>query len=41
MNVNPKDCLVFEDGILGIQAAEKAGMQVIDINQFYKIEFTI
>lgn len=36
MNVSPKDCIVFEDGDLGIEAAKKAGMVVIDIRQFYK-----
>ena len=41
MNVAPKDCVVFEDGILGIQAAEKVGMTVIDVNDYYKIKFTI
>lgn len=41
MDVDPKECVVFEDGILGMQAAEKAGMMVIDINDYYKIEFTI
>ena len=33
MNLNPKDCLVFEDGDLGIEAAEKAGMKTIDIRE--------
>ncbi|SDX63749.1 haloacid dehalogenase superfamily, subfamily IA, variant 3 with third motif having DD or ED/beta-phosphoglucomutase family hydrolase [Lutibacter oricola] len=41
MSVDPKDCLIFEDGILGIQAAKTAGMQVIDINDYFKIEFKI
>jgi beta-phosphoglucomutase family hydrolase len=41
MRVEPKDCVVFEDGILGIQAAETAGMMVVDINEYYKIEFKI
>ncbi|WP_111706984.1 HAD family hydrolase [Lutibacter citreus] len=41
MDVEPKDCLVFEDGILGIQAAESVGMGVIDVNDYYKLEFTI
>ncbi|HTQ40286.1 MAG TPA: HAD family phosphatase [Pirellulales bacterium] len=31
----PEDCLVYEDGNLGIQAAEAAGMQVIDVRPWY------
>lgn len=41
MGVNPTECVVFEDGILGMQAAETAGMMVIDVNDYYKIEFSI
>ena len=41
MNVEPENCLVFEDGILGIQAAESVGMKVIDVNEYFKMEFTI
>jgi len=41
MGVDPKDCIVFEDGILGIQAAETAGMMVVDVNDYFKMEFTI
>ncbi|WP_372795020.1 HAD family hydrolase [Lutibacter sp.] len=40
MKVHPHDCVVFEDGILGIQAAKEAGMMVIDINNYFKMEFT-
>lgn len=38
MGVNPKECLVFEDGVLGMQAAKDAGMMVIDVNDYYKLE---
>ncbi len=31
MNVPPNRCLVFEDGDLGLEAAGKAGMHVIDV----------
>tara|TARA_R110001583_G_scaffold21685_7_gene82123 strand:- start:2071 stop:2673 length:603 start_codon:yes stop_codon:yes gene_type:complete len=41
MGIAPKDCVVFEDGILGMQAAEEAGMMVVDVNDFFKMEFTI
>lgn len=34
MNIEPKFCQVFEDGDLGISAAKKAGMMVIDIRPF-------
>ncbi len=31
LNVNPKECLVFEDGILGIEAAHAAGMECLRV----------
>jgi beta-phosphoglucomutase family hydrolase len=34
MGVEPEFCQVFEDGVLGIEAAEKAGMMVTDIRPF-------
>ncbi len=33
MNADPAKCLVFEDGDRGIEAAKRAGMQVIDIRE--------
>lgn len=36
MGVRPTECLVYEDSSLGIQAAEAAGMDFIDIRTFYK-----
>ena len=33
MNLSPEDCLVFEDGDLGILAAQKAGMRTIDVRK--------
>lgn len=37
MGVEPQDCQVFEDGILGMQAAETAGMMVEDVTKFYEV----
>lgn len=34
MQVTPKKCQVFEDGILGIQAAQTAGMHITDVRPF-------
>lgn len=33
LNVEPNDCLVFEDGILGMQAAESAGMPCLKVTE--------
>lgn len=37
MKVEPSACQVFEDGILGIQAAKDAGMMVIDVTAYYEV----
>lgn len=34
MGVDPQFCQVFEDGVLGIEAAKKAGMMVTDVRPF-------
>ena len=41
MGVKPQSCVVFEDGILGIQAAEEAGMMVIDVNDYFKVALSV
>lgn len=35
MGVSPENCQVFEDAILGFEAAKAAGMQVTDVTPFY------
>jgi len=37
MGVTPSDCEVFEDGLLGIQAARIAGMMVVDVTEYYNV----
>jgi len=37
MGVAPADCQVFEDGVLGMQAAVTAGMMVVDVTQYYEV----
>lgn len=37
MGIDPADCEVFEDGMLGFQAARTAGMMVTDVTQYYEV----
>lgn len=37
IGVQPADCEVYEDGLLGLQAAELAGMMSVDVTQFYEV----
>lgn len=37
MGVDPADCEVFEDGVLGFKAARTAGMMVTDVTQYYEV----
>lgn len=37
MGIDPADCEVFEDGVLGFQAARTAGMMVTDVTQYYEV----
>ena len=37
IGVQPSDCEVFEDGLLGLQAAASAGMMFVDVTPFYDV----
>lgn len=37
MGVAPVDCEVFEDGVLGFEAARTAGMMVTDVTKYYEV----
>ena len=37
MGVEPRYCQVFEDGRLGMEAARRAGMMVVDVTAFYQV----
>ncbi len=34
LGVDPKDCIVFEDADMGIQAAKAAGMEWVDVREY-------
>lgn len=38
MRVDPKDCQVFEDGDLGLEAARRAGMVATDVRPFLRTQ---
>ena len=35
LNVNPHNCMVFEDGDHGLEAASKAGMKTFDVRTLF------
>ncbi|RYZ65786.1 MAG: HAD family phosphatase [Proteobacteria bacterium] len=41
LGADPKDCLVFEDGVLGIQAAHAAGMECLRVGETDPHELSI
>jgi len=36
IRIEPSDCLVFEDAIVGVQAARRAGMRVIGVTTAHR-----
>ncbi len=37
MGIAPGECEVYEDGALGIEAARRAGMMVVDVTKYYEV----
>lgn len=37
MGITPHECQVFEDGVLGMNAAREAGMKVTDVTEYYEV----
>jgi len=37
MGIAPHECQVFEDGVLGMNAAREAGMKVTDVTKYYEV----
>ncbi|PWE00816.1 HAD family hydrolase [Marinilabilia rubra] len=37
MGIAPEDCQVFEDGVLGKNAAKEAGMKLVDVTDYYEV----
>lgn len=40
LGVDPKDCIVYEDGDPGIEAAHRAGMRVIDVRVLWGYKYS-
>jgi beta-phosphoglucomutase-like phosphatase (HAD superfamily) len=38
MNVDPKDCVVFEDSLTGISSAQEAGCAVVAVPHYVEVE---
>jgi HAD superfamily hydrolase (TIGR01509 family) len=37
LGIKPSECMVFEDGQLGLQAAASAGMMCVDVTLYYEV----
>ncbi len=37
IGIPPSECEVYEDGLLGLEAAERAGMMSVDVTRFYEV----
>lgn len=39
MSISPEECVVFEDALLGVEAAKRAGMKCVGVDRYNKPDF--